>query len=133
MTTAQAASSIERSLASLRATFRARFEAATTEQALRDENAKILGKKGELTGILKQMGSVPAEGRKAIGELVNAVKQDVEGAFTERLQALARAQRDAELDAPPHDLTLPARLPAPAGHPHPISRVRDEIVDVLVS
>ena len=49
-------------LAALRASFRARFEGAATEQALRDENAKILGKKGELTAILKQMGSVPAEG-----------------------------------------------------------------------
>jgi phenylalanyl-tRNA synthetase alpha chain len=133
MTTAEASSSIERSLAALRATFRARFEAAATEQALRDENAKILGKKGELTAILKQMGSVPAEGRKAIGELVNSVKQEVEAAFEDRLRALARAERDAELNAPPFDLTLPARAPALLGHAHPISRVRDEIVDVLVS
>ena len=133
MTAVEAASAIERSLGSLRATFRARFEAAPTEQALRDENAKILGKKGELTAILKQMGTVPAEGRKAIGELVNSVKQEVEAAFADRLHALARAQRDAELNAPPYDLTLPARMPAPPGHPHPISRVRDEIVDVLVS
>jgi phenylalanyl-tRNA synthetase alpha chain len=133
MNTAEAASSVERSLATLRATFRARFEAATTEQTLREENARILGKKGELTAILKQMGSVPAEARKAIGELVNSVKQEVEGAFTERLQALSRAQREAELNAPPFDLTLPSRMPAQLGHAHPISRVRDEIVDVLVS
>ncbi|HEY1691381.1 MAG TPA: phenylalanine--tRNA ligase subunit alpha [Polyangiaceae bacterium] len=133
MTSAEAASSVERSLATLRATFRERFEAAPTEQALRDENAKILGKKGELTGILKQMGSVPADARKSIGELVNSVKQEVEGAFADRLKALARAERDADLDAAPFDLTLPARAPAPPGHPHPISRVRDEIVDVLVS
>ncbi|MGD0523627.1 MAG: phenylalanine--tRNA ligase subunit alpha, partial [Polyangiaceae bacterium] len=129
----QASTSIERSLAALRATFRARFEAATTEQALRDENAKILGKKGELTAILKQMGSVPADGRKAVGELVNSVKQEVELAFEECLRALARAGRDADLTAPPFDLTLPGRAPAPLGHAHPISRVRDEIVDVLVS
>src|SRR5450755_3098464 len=128
MTTAEAPSSIERSLAALRATFRTRFEAAATEQALRDENAKILGKKGELTAVLKQMGSVPADGRKAIGELVNSIKQEVEAAFGECLQALSRAARDAELTAPPFDLTLPARLPVPLGHAHPISRVRDEII-----
>src|ERR1700733_7329841 len=133
MTTGEASTSIERSLTSLRATFRARFEAATTEQSLRDENAKILGKKGELTAVLKQMGSVPADGRKALGELANSVKQEVEGAFDERLHALARAERDAELTAPPFDLSLPARVPAPLGHAHAISRVRDEIVDVLVS
>ena len=130
---ADAAASIERSLSTLRATYRSRFEAAATEQALRDENAKLLGPKGELKGILKQMGSVPADQRKAVGEGVNALKQEVETAFEARLQALARAARDAELDAPPFDLTLPARLPAPLGHAHPISKVRDEIVDVLVS
>ena len=126
-------SDIERSLASLRATFRPRFEAATTEQALREENAKILGKKGELTAILKQMGGVPADARKAIGELVNAVKQEVEAAFDARLAAMAKAVRDADLHAAPFDLTLPARLPGIVGHPHPISKVRDELVDVLVS
>jgi len=132
MTTDDALPSIERSLAALRATFRARFEAATTEQSLRDENAKILGKKGDLTAILKQMKSVPPEARKAVGELVNSVKQEVESAFDDQLRALVRAGRDAELNAAPFDLTLPARTP-PLGHAHPISRVRDEIVDVLVS
>ena len=130
---AEPADSIERSLASLRATFRARFEAAPTEQALRDENAKILGKKGELTGVLAQMRAVPAEARKTIGEMVNTVKKEVETAFDERLHSLARAKRQEDLDAPPFDLTLPGRQSAPIGHAHPISRVRDEIVEVLVS
>jgi phenylalanyl-tRNA synthetase alpha chain len=126
-------SPIARSLEALRATFRVRFEQAQTEQALRDENAKILGKKGELTAILRQMGGVPADERKAIGELVNALKEDVQTAFDERLQAIVRARREVELNAPPFDLTLPARPVAPLGHAHPISIVRDEIVDVLVS
>jgi phenylalanyl-tRNA synthetase alpha chain len=130
---AASADSIERSLATLRATFRGRFEAAATEQALRDENAKILGKSGELTAILRQMGKVPADARKAIGEVVNKLRQEVEGAFEARLSALGRAVRDAELRAAPFDLTLPARMPAQLGHAHPISKVRDEIVDVLCS
>jgi len=125
--------SIERSLETLRATFRSRFEAARTEQALRDENAKVLGKKGELTAILKKMGAVPSEQRKAIGEIVNALKNEVEGAFEERLRALHREKRAAELGARPYDLSLPARPLAPIGHAHPISIVRDEIVDVMVS
>jgi phenylalanyl-tRNA synthetase alpha chain len=122
-----------RSLETLRATFRGRFEAATTEQALRNENARILGKKGELTAILKQMGDVPAAERKAMGELANALRKDVETAFDECLRAIERKGRQAELDAAPFDLTLPARMPGPQGHAHPISIVRDEIVDVLVS
>ncbi len=135
MSTAELApqDSIERSLSALRATFRARFEAASSEQALRDENAKILGKKGELTAVLKQMGKVPGDAKKTLGELANTVKQEVEAAFEERLRALGSAARTAELRARPYDLTLPARPLAPLGHAHPISIVRDEIVDVLVS
>jgi phenylalanyl-tRNA synthetase alpha chain len=128
-----AAESIERSLSTLRTTFRARFEAAATEQALRDENAKILGKKGELTAVLNQMGAVPAEARKAIGKVVNTLRQEVEAAFDARLRAMAHAEREADLKATPFDLTLPGRLPVGIGHPHPISKVRDEIIDVLVS
>jgi phenylalanyl-tRNA synthetase alpha chain len=122
-----------RSLETLRATFRGRFEGAATEQALRNENAKILGKKGELTAILKQMGDVPATERKAMGELANALRKDVETAFDECLRAIELRGRQAELNAAPFDLTLPARMPGPQGHAHPISIVRDEIVDVLVS
>jgi len=122
-----------RSLETLRATFRGRFEGAMTEQALRNENATILGKKGELKAILKQMGDVPAAERKAIGELANALQKDVEAAFDERLRALELERRQADLTAAPFDLTLPARLQGPLGHAHPISIVRDEIVDVLVS
>src|SRR5580692_10745864 len=112
----QAHSSIERSLSVLRATFRERFEAAATEQALRDENAKILGKKGELTAILRQMGAVSADARKSIGERVNELKLEVVAAFDQRLRELARGKRDAELRGPPFDLTLPGREPAPLGH-----------------
>ncbi len=115
----------------LRGAFRARFDAAKTEQALRDENAKILGKKGELTAILKLMGKVAPDERKAIGEHVNALKNEVEQAFDAALAALANEKRRADLEAPPFDLTLPGREPAPRGHAHPISIVRDEIVSIF--
>ena len=130
---ADAAASIERSLSTLRATYRSRFEAAATEQALRDENAKILGKDGELKALLKGMGSVPAESRKAIGTVLNTLREEISAAFEAQLKALDRKVRDAELNAAPFDLSLPARSAAPLGHAHPISKVRDEIVDVLVS
>ena len=130
---AAAQSSIESALAALRGQFAARFAAAATEQALRDENAKVLGKKGELTAILKQMGAVPADARKVIGEKVNALKREVEAAFEARLRAIANAKRDAELTARPFDLTLPARIQAPLGHKHPIAAMREEIVDIFRS
>ncbi len=128
-----AGQSIEHAVAMLRAGFPARFASATTEQMLRDENAKILGKKGELTAILGGLGSLAPEARKAVGELANTLRREVKAAFDDRLADIARQERERELAGPSLDLTLPGRAPAPVGHPHPISRVRDEIVDVLVS
>ena len=61
------------------------------------------------------------------------MKQEVETAFHERLASIARLARDADLNATPFDLTLPARPLSGRGHAHPISIVRDAIVDVLVS
>src|SRR5207302_361110 len=100
---------------------------------LRDENAKILGKKGELTAVLKQMGSVPADGRKTIGERVNTLKGEVEAAFEARLREIAGAKRAADLAGPPFDLTLPARVLAPLGHKHPIAQAREELVGIFRS
>ena len=125
--------SILASLERLAAAYAPRFEAAETEQALRNENATVLGKKGELTAILKEMGKVAPEARKSIGERVNALRAEVETAFDARLRAIHRKAREAELNAPPYDLTLPGRSPARRGHPHPISIVRDEIVGIFES
>src|SRR3954452_18356145 len=85
--------SIDRALADLREAFLPRFRAAASEQALRDENAKILGKKGELTAILQMLGKAAPESRKAIGEKVNAVKQEVVTGFEPCLHELKRQER----------------------------------------
>jgi phenylalanyl-tRNA synthetase alpha chain len=126
------AAQIEQGLAALGERFVERYAAATTEQELRAIRAEVLGKKGELTALLRQMGQVSAEQRKQIGERANAVKEKAESAFEARLKALAQAARQAELQAPPWDLTLPAR-PMPHGHLHVISQVMDEILDVFGS
>ncbi len=128
-----AASVIFAALDALRVQFGERFSVAATEQALRDENAKILGPKGELKSILKQVGAAPPDRRRAIGERANLLKEEVEKAFDERLRALDRAKRERDLEACPFDLTLPGRPLAPLGHRHPISIVREEIVDIFQS
>lgn len=122
---------IEEGLSKLGTSFREAFAQATTEQQLRDAHARVLGKKGELTAILKQMGKVPAQDRKSLGEKVNALKAEVEKAFEERLREMARAAREADLNARPFDLSLPGRVPAPRGHVHPIIQVRDDILAIF--
>jgi phenylalanyl-tRNA synthetase alpha chain len=122
---------IEEGLSKLGTSFREAFASAATEQALRDAHARVLGKKGELTGLLSQMGKVPGEARKTIGAKVNALKAEVEKAFEERLAAIAKAARQAELEARPFDLTLPGRSPAPRGHVHPITQVKDDLLAIF--
>lgn len=126
------AAEIEQGLLALGERFIEQFAAAQDEQQLRQIRADVLGKKGELTALLRQMGKVSAEQRRSIGERANAVKQRAEEAFEERLQQIVRAARQAELDAPPFDLTLPAR-PLPRGHLHVITQVMDEILEVFAS
>jgi len=123
------AAEIEDGLRALGQRFEERFAAAQNEQELRNAKAELLGKQGELTKLLKLMGKVEADRRKAIGEQVNSVKNGVEAAFDARLSALARAAREADLKARPFDLTLPGRVPVPRGHIHPITRVKWEILD----
>lgn len=124
---------IESGLAELGVEYRSRFAAATSEQALRNVRAEILGKKGTLTGVLRAMGQVPAAERPRVGERVNLVRAEVDTAFEARLAELRAEARQAELTAAPYDLTLPGRVPAGRGHRHPVLVVRDEILDVFRS
>ncbi len=124
---------IEAGLTALGERFRERFAGAATEQELRAAKAEVLGKKGDLTAVLRRMGEVPGSEKKAIGERVNAVKTDVETAFSQRLAELQNAARQADLTARPFDLTLPGRVPVPRGHHHPVTRVKDEILDIFRS
>jgi phenylalanyl-tRNA synthetase alpha chain len=123
-----AAAEIEQGLAKLGASFREAFAAAVNEQSLREAHARVLGKKGDLTQLLRRMGAVPAEAKKSVGEKVNQLRDAVESEFQKRLVAIEAAARDAELRARPFDLTLPGRSPTPRGHLHPLTRVRRDIL-----
>jgi phenylalanyl-tRNA synthetase alpha chain len=127
------AAEIEAGLAALGERFLEQFANCSTEPELRAANAAVLGKKGELTGLLKLMGKVPPDRRRAIGEQVNAMRARVEAAFKVRLEAIHAAARATDLQARPYDLTLPGRSPAPRGHVHPITRVKNEILDAFRS
>ena len=123
---------IEAGLAAFGPRARAAFEAAATEQELRNARAEILGKKGKLTEILRSLGQVPADKRREFGERVNGVRSDVESAFEARLGALLGALRAADLSAPAFDMSLPGRV-SERGHHHPITQVTNEILDIFRS
>ncbi|HYP74784.1 MAG TPA: phenylalanine--tRNA ligase subunit alpha [Polyangiaceae bacterium] len=123
---------IEAGLAAFGPRARAAFEAAASEQELRNARAELLGKKGDLTAILRSLGQQPAEKRRELGERVNGVRAQVESAFEARLSALLGALRTADLNAPPFDMSLPGRV-AERGHHHPITQVMDEVLDIFRS
>ena len=122
---------VEDGLAKLGTSFRQAFEAAGTEQDLRNEHAKVLGKKGGLTAVLGLMRAVPADRRPAAGARVNQFKEEVEAAFEASLLRLRRAAREAELGGRPFDLSLPGRVELGRGHAHPIHEVRDELLGIF--
>lgn len=108
------------------------FAGATTEQALREANARLTGSQGELTRLLRLMPQLPKERRRELGQKANALKQEIQADFEARLEALARAEREAELTGPPLDPTLPGRH-VRRGRLHPLTRTMHEVIDVLVA
>jgi phenylalanyl-tRNA synthetase alpha chain len=120
----------EQGLARVAEGYREEFAAAGDEQALRAAAARYTGPQGELTKLMKLMPKLPGDRRKEFGQRGNAVKKEIQQAFEERLEELARAARQAELEGPALDVTLPGRTVHP-GKPHPITRVAHELMDVF--
>src|SRR5512147_2265175 len=82
---------------------------AGDEKALEDLRVRFLGKKGELSAVLRGMGALSAEERPRVGEVANRVKGEVEGLLDSARGRLGSAKLEAELAGPPIDVTLPAR------------------------
>ena len=122
----------EEGLARVQAGYRDAFDVAPDEQSLRAANARLAGPQGELTKLMKLMPKLPGDRRRELGQRANALKQEVQQAFETRLAAIGRAERQAELTAPPIDVTLPGRGRLP-GNLHPITRVTHELYDVFAS
>jgi len=100
-----------------------RAEAAGELEALR---VRYLGKKGELSAVLGAMGKLPPDERRRVGELANGVKAEVEGLLAKAQARLADSALEAELNAPPIDVTLPGRG-RPPGRRHVVSRTLEEV------
>jgi phenylalanyl-tRNA synthetase alpha chain len=127
-----AATQIQAGLAELGERFRDLFQAAEDEQSLRQAKAEILGKKGQLTALLRLMAKVSPEERKDVGQAVNTVREQAEASFEARLKELEQAALAADLAGPPVDLSLPERR-QPTGHLHVLTQVMDEILDIFGS
>ncbi len=109
----------------------AAFQAATQIKEIDDLKVKYLGKKGELTAILKEMGKLSKEERPIIGQLANEVREDLEQALEEAKKSLHTKALAKQLQEEKIDVTMPGR-PKAEGHKHPMSIVIDEICDIFM-
>jgi phenylalanyl-tRNA synthetase alpha chain len=108
-----------------------RLDEAKTTVELEELRVKILGKKGELTGILRGISKLPVSDRPRIGELANQVRDKINTALSKRTQELKEVALERELEEEKIDITLPGR-PFPVGTRHPLNQVLDEIKEIFI-
>ena len=118
-------------LEGIAASARERIEQAGTLDALDAVRVAVTGKKGQLTAVLRSMGSLTPEERPQVGKLANEVRRQVEAALAERKAQLEAAELAARIEASSVDVTLPGRRPH-VGTQHLISQIVDEIQDIFI-
>jgi len=111
---------------------RAEFAAAATPAALEDAKARWLGKSGRVTELLKGLGALAHEAKKARGAEINQAKAAIEAALQARREALAAAELERQLRTEALDVTLPGRSRG-IGSLHPVSRTIERIEAIFAS
>jgi len=109
-----------------------KIESCDTVQALNDVRVEYLGKKGELTAILRGMGALSAEERPVIGSLVNVVKEELESKIKEKEAYFEKEELNRKLKEETIDVTLPSTK-LKRGSKHPLNRIIEEVEDLFVS
>ncbi|MBE5843762.1 MAG: phenylalanine--tRNA ligase subunit alpha [Butyrivibrio sp.] len=98
---------------------------------LNDIRVNVLGKKGELTSILKSMKDVAPEDRPKVGQMVNEVREEIEKTLEETKTRLEAAAREAKLASETIDVTLPAKK-ANVGHRHPNTITLEDVENIFI-
>ncbi|MCW1892400.1 MAG: phenylalanine--tRNA ligase subunit alpha [Candidatus Uhrbacteria bacterium] len=117
-------------LESLRLSLLKAVSDAASMGELEEIETKFLGRKGELTAILRQLGTIPVEERKVVGSRANEVKMEGEAAIADRRQVFATSAHAEIADTDWADVTEPGVRP-PKGHLHPVSQAIREITKIF--
>ncbi len=107
------------------------IEESDALEKLNDVRVNFLGKKGELTAVLKSMKDVSAEDRPKVGQLVNETRQEIEKVLEAAKTKMERAAREAKMKAEVIDVTLPAKKNN-VGHRHPNTIALEEVERIFV-
>ncbi|RQD77249.1 MAG: phenylalanine--tRNA ligase subunit alpha [Candidatus Syntrophonatronum acetioxidans] len=100
-------------------------------EKLKEVQVKYLGKKGEITGVLRSMGNLSPEERPVIGKLANQVKEEISRLIEERKEFIKEKERELELGQERIDVTLPGIRP-PVCRPHPLTLIMEEIQEIFL-
>ena len=104
---------------------------ATDGADLEQIRVKYLGKKGELTGVLRGMGQLSPEERPVVGQIANEVRAIIEEAITARAEILKEQALEQQLKAEKLDVTMPGSAPT-VGHIHPLTLVQRDLEDIFM-
>ncbi|MGM9554619.1 MAG: phenylalanine--tRNA ligase subunit alpha [Faecousia sp.] len=107
------------------------MQAAQDIAALDAVRVRVLGKKGELTAVLKQMGKLSAEERPVMGQLANTVRAELEAELETRKTELEANALEARLAAEAVDVTIPGKELS-MGHQHPMNKVLQEVKEIFI-
>ena len=105
---------------------------SSSTAALEELRIKYLGKKGALTSILRQLGTLSSEERPKVGAAANVVRQKIEARIEQKLAELESLQLDLKLKAEKVDVTLPGRKKE-IGHLHPLRSTENRMIEIFVS
>ena len=109
----------------------AQIEASDALDKLNEVRVNVLGKKGELTAVLKSMKDVSPEERPKVGQMVNETREEIEKVLDEAKARMEKAVREAKLKAEVIDVTLPAKK-ALIGHRHPNTIALEEVERIFI-
>jgi phenylalanyl-tRNA synthetase alpha chain len=101
-----------------------------TEKEISEIRVRVLGRRGSLTQLLKQLGTLPEAERREIGKKANQVKEDLEKQIEETLSQIRERERREALEKEKIDVTLPGRR-IPFGKRHPLTQILDEMIDIF--
>jgi len=123
-------SDLRAELSALRGTARDRLSSAETPDAVDSLRHELLGRSGQLTGLLKGLASVAPEERPALGQLANEVRTEVEAAIGQRMTSLREADLETRLASEAIDMSGPGR-PVAIGHLHPVQTLMRDVREIF--
>ncbi|MBQ7580304.1 MAG: phenylalanine--tRNA ligase subunit alpha [Clostridia bacterium] len=107
------------------------INSVTSKAELDQARVRFLGKKGELTAVLKMMGKLSAEERPIMGQMANEIRNHIEKTIADAEIKIKEAEMKIKLEKETIDVTMPGK-PHKIGHQHPLSIVLDEVKDIFL-